>query len=571
MIRKILLIALVFVSFQMEGQQKKFQFNGAARGYYFANELDIDEAIDTLTTRKANYGHTLVDLGISLYPDKNTEIIAMFRIRNDLGGFWGGGTSFNVRQLSLKGVAGGVVRYELGDIDIKMTPYTLFNTQEEGIVNEADVFALRRKIVHYDMFYNDENMWRMQGAQVGFGLEFARGIKAIDIQGFFTRQRPTDGIAVPERVYGGGSLKIHQSKHLSVGLNSVNIFDLKETIPDSIQFKNSVHTADLSYMMSLTSAMQIGVKGEAGMSSSEYINYQDTRAPDELTDWFYDAALVLGVKPIGIEVVVGFKDVGADFRSPGSQTKRINYAKFPAVYQQFTNDAIGRPMSYADVISGNTENSFRISEELMSYNAAYNNTTPYGLATPNRRGVYLEATRNDSSLFRRTFVQIAALTQSRGTGTTEKMNFILAEAGTDLYLNDLVGWKKEIKLGLGLRYENSSRSGEEYETANLNSTLFDLGLSVEFVKGMDLMLGAKLWNVHGNAFVNERDRYNTIENSDIIELDMVENTYAGGLRYRFNEKNSLSAQYQLFEIKHGDDQLADYGMSQFTFLLSLSF
>jgi hypothetical protein len=86
-----------------------------------------------------------------------------------------------------------------------------------------------------------------------------------------------------------------------------------------------------------------------------------------------------------------------------------------------------------------------------------------------------------------------------------------------------------------------------------------------------LLLGAKLWNVSGNAFVNERNRYNTVENFDIVELDFVENTYAGGLRYRFNENNSVTAQYQLFEIAHADEQMADYGMSQFTFLLSLSF
>lgn len=571
MIRKVLIIALVFVSCSMFGQQKKYQFNGAARGYYFANELDIDEALDTISTKKANYGQTLVDLGVSLFPAKNTEIIAMFRIRNDLGGFWGGGTSFNVRQLSINGVAGNVVRYNLGDIDLKLTPYTLFNTQEEGIVNEADVFSLRRDIMHYDMFYTDDNTWRMQGAQAAFGIEFAQLIKEIQFRGFITRQRPTDGIAVPERLFGGGSLRIVQSDHLSVGLNSVNVFDLLETIPDSIQYKNNVHTADVKLMLPISDEIDLGVKSEAGMSTVQYINYNDTRAPDELSDWFYDAALVMEMKSSGLSVTLGYKDVGADFRSPGSQTKRINYAKFPALYQQFTNEAIGRPMSYVDVISGNTENSFRISEELMSYNAAYNNTTPYGLATPNRRGVYLEALREDSSHFRRSFVQVARLSQSRGTGTSEKMNFILVEAGTDYYLNDVLNWKKEIKLDLGVRYENSSRAGEEYETAKLNSTLIDLGLSLEFVTNLDLLLGAKLWSVSGNAFINERDRYNTIENFDIVDIDFVENTYAGGLRYRFNEKNSLAAQYQLFQIDQADDQLVDYGMSQFTFLLSLSF
>ena len=87
-------------------QKQKSQINGSARTYIFSNNLDIDDDIDTITTRKANYGHSLLDFGVSAFPNKNTEIIGMFRIRNELGGFWGGGVSFNVRQLTLKGVAG---------------------------------------------------------------------------------------------------------------------------------------------------------------------------------------------------------------------------------------------------------------------------------------------------------------------------------------------------------------------------------------------------------------------------------------------------------------------------------
>ncbi|MEM7040450.1 MAG: hypothetical protein AAF570_26025, partial [Bacteroidota bacterium] len=416
----------------------------------FANQLDIDDDLDSLTTRKANYGHTLLDLGVSVFPNKNTEVIGMFRIRNELGGFWGGGVTFNVRQLTLKGVAGGVVRYEVGDIDLSMTPYTLHNFREEGVVNEADVFALRRDIVYYDMFYTDNN-WRMQGAKLDFGLDFGSGIRGIDVKGFLTRQRPTDGATLPERLYGGGTVTIDQSKYLSIGLNSVNIFDLKQTIPDSIQYKNNVHTATVNARYPLNDKMELGLAAEGGTSSARYINYQDVRAPENLAEWFYDAAATADFKDLGINVALGYKDVGADFLSPGAQTKRINFGRFPALYQQFTNDAVGRAPSYSDFISANTENSFRISEELMAYNAAYANTNPYGLATPNRRGVYLEATRTDSSTFRNSFIQAAMLSQSRGTGTVEKKTFMLIEAGTDLYLNDFWDGKKDLKLDLGVR------------------------------------------------------------------------------------------------------------------------
>lgn len=568
---KILFILFIFSALILNAQKEKFQVNGAARGYFFSNELEIPESIDTVTTRNANYGHTLLDLGFSIFPNEETEVISIFRIRNELGGFWGGGVSFNVRQLTLRGVAGGIVKYELGDIDLSMTPYTLYNSNEEGNINEADVFALRREIVHYDMFYTKDNTWRMQGAKVGFGLEFPKYIKSINTKGFITRQRATDGIAQPERLYGGGSIKIEQSDNLSIAFNSVNVFDLTKTIQDSLQYKNNVHTAQLNYMRELNKKTSFGLTSEGGISGAQYINYADEKAPENIDEWFYDVALKTEFKKSNTSISLGYKDVGADFLSPGAQTRRLDYSKFPGLYQQFTNNFIGRPLSYSDFLSGNSENSVRISENLLPYYAAYNNSNPYGLATPNRKGVYLDVSKSDSVKIKNVFVRVAALTQSRGTGTVQKKNFILAEVGTDIYINDFLKWEKEIKINLGVRYENTTRSGEVYEKVNLNSTFIDAGISYEFAKKLDLLVGAKLWMVQGEEYVNQRNQYNEIINFEEVNYNFSENTYAAGLRYRFNEKNTLSAQYQIFDIQHKDESMIDYGINQFNILFSLFF
>lgn len=567
----IILILFLSISIASYAQKEKFQINGAARGYYFSNELDLSESLDTVTTRKANYGHTLVDLGISAFPNDNTEVISIFRIRNELGGFWGGGVSFNVRQLTLRGVAGGIVKYELGDIDLAMTPYTLFNFIEEGVINEADVFSLRRDIMHYDMFYTDNNTWRMQGAKINFGLEFPKLIKGINFNGFITRQRVTDGIDSPERLYGGGTVRIDQSENLSIAFNSVNVFDLTKTTQDSLQYKNSVHTSQINYMRDLNDNISYGLSSEGGMSMVSYINYPDETAPDSINEWFYDVALKTKFKKQNVSISLGYKDVGADFLSPGAQTKRVNFEKFPGVYQQFTNDFIGRPISYTDIINGDAETSFKISEELLPYYAAYNNTNPYGLATPNRQGIYLAVEKSDSTKIKDAFLRVAALTQSRGTGTTQKKNFILVEAGSDIYLNDFLGWEKMIKIDLGARFENTLRAGEVYEKVNLTSTMIDAGISYEFASKLDLMIGAKIWMVNGNEFINERNRYNQVENFEIVDFNFVENAFASGLRYRFNDRNTLSGQYQMFSLKHNSNNLVNYGINQFNILYSLTF
>ncbi len=566
--RILLIIAVIGLTLSAEAQNKKFQINGAARTYIFANELDIDNDLDSITTRKSNYGHALLDLGVSIYPNKNTEVIGMFRIRNELGGFWGGGTSFNVRQLTLKGVAGNVVRYELGDIDVSMTPYTVWNFQEEGIVNEADAFRIRRDVVHYDLFYM-HNTWRMQGAKAEFGLNFNKGIKGIDFFSFITRQRAAE--LEPERLYGGGTIKIRQSDRLSLSLNSVSNFDLTETIADSLRYRNGVHTAGLNYWIKNNSESALGIHAEGGISSVLYENYTDPTTPEQFSDWFIDVKLKGALKAKRLSYELGFKDVGAQFLSPGAQTQRVNYGRFPAVYQQIKNDASGRPLSYTDVISGNAENSIRISEQLLPYNAAYNNTTPYGVATPNRRGVYGQLIRKDSTKLENAFLNVGVYQQSVGTGSLNSKMFMVTEAGADVALNDFIGYKRDLKLQLGVRYESTNRAGEEFEELALQSTLIDLGLSYEFADKLNLLLGAKLWSVSGNEFINERDRFNTLVDFDVVEFDFTENTLAGGLSYKFNENNVLTGQYQMFNIEHADEAIADYGINQFTLLFNMKF
>jgi hypothetical protein len=552
-------------------QKDKFQVNGASRAFLFSNELDIDDNIDTTTAKKSNYGHTLLDLGFSIFPNNNTEIISIFRIRNEIGGFWGGGTSFNVRQLSLKGVAGNKVKYELGDIDLKMTPYTLFNSIEEGVINESDVFAVRREITYYDLFYNRDNTWRMQGAKADFGLNFSKTIKEINFKGFITRQRATDGILIPERLYGGGVVNIIESDNLQIGFNSINLFDLTKTIQDSIKFSNSVHTTTLNYHKETTNNLELGFQSEAGISYSNYRNYNDIFVPEKNNDWFYDAALTGNFKKENIKINLGYKDVGADFIAPGAQTKRINFARTPSLFQQFTNDFVPRPLSYLDFINGNSENSYRITEQLMAYNVAYNNTNPYGEATPNRRGVYLEATKNDTTKFRRRFLSISSFSESRGTGTNLKKNFLVVRGGTDIYVNDFFNMKKDIKINLGLQYESTNRKGREFEQINLNSTFLDAGISLEMVSDFYLLFGYKMWTAKGNEYVVRRNQYNTVMDLIPTNINFVEQIYATGLKYNFSKRNALTIQYEMYNITHKNNLGVNYGINQFNLLYSLMF
>lgn len=566
----IAILASIFV-LSARSQNEKFQINGTARSYLFSNELQIDNSLDSITPRKSNYGHNLLDFGISVFPNKQTEVIGIFRIRNELGGFWGGGVSFNVRQLTLKGVANNFIRYEIGDIDLKMTPYTLFNSKEEGFINEADVFKVRRNILHYDLFYKD-NQWRMQGAKMDFNFLTNSFIKKTNVKGYLTRQRATDGLSIPERLYGGGSINFINDSKFSIQMNSSNLFDLTKTLGnDSTKYRNSVFTSTLNYKMESQDEIDFKIFGEGGMSNSSYLNYPNSNLHETLSDWFYDVGSKIHFKKKKLIFKIGLKDVGKDFRSPGAQTKRIDYSMSPGLYQQFTNEFIGREVSFSDIISGNADASFKISETMMDYNAAYNNTNPYGDATPNRRGLYINLESLDSLKIRTNYLKCMFLQESVGSGTLKRKSFILTEIGANINLNQFVKLKKTFKIKLGLRNEMTFREGEEYEKVNLHSNFIDAGLSYEFIPKLNLLFGTKIWIANGNENLIIRNDFNTIIDFKAIDINFNESIVATGFKYDFDEKNTLTLQYQNFKLKDSSVDGIDYGISEFIILYSLNF
>ena len=568
---KILTILILFFVFQLKSQNEKFQINGAARSYLFSNELEIDNSIDSITPKKSNYGHNLLDLGISIFPNNQTEVIGIFRIRNELGGFWGGGVTFNVRQLTLKGVANNIVRYEVGDIDLKMTPYTLFNNQEEGVINESEAFKVRREILHYDLFYQ-ENHWRMQGAKVDFNVLTNSTFKKINFKGYLTRQRATDGLSLPERLFGGGSINFINSPSLNFQINSSNMFDLTKTLGnDSTRFSNSVITSNFQWQGANRKKIVFKLYGEGGISNTRYMNYDDQNAPELLSDWFYDITSSTLFKKKKIRFKLGAKDVGKDFRSPGAQTKRIDYSKSPGLYQQFTNNFIGREVSFSDIIDGNAEASFKISETLMAYNAAYSNTNPYGAATPNRRGLYINLEKLDSADVKKGYFECSFLQESVGSGTTKRKSFILTRIGTDILINKHFNWKKTTKINFGFQSEFTFRRGEIFEKINLQSNFIDLGFSYEFIPKISFLLGTKLWIAKGNENLIVRDEFNNVIDFEAININFSEKVIATGFKLDFDEKNTLTLQYQSFNINDQVENRIDYGISEFIILYSLFF
>ena len=282
----ILLITLLAIDLAAQAQQRKVWASGAARSIFLQNELDAGD--DSVTSRKLNSGHALVDLAVNAKPNEQTYLHAMVRIRNDFGGFWGSGITFDMRQLYLKGLVKDAVRYQLGDINYRLTPYTFFNHDEELSAHRSEALDIYREITRYDLFYTDDNTWRQQGAAVDFGLDFPGYVHGMEFNFFAFRNRPTDFGGQSERIFFGGNAAL-QTQHFTVAGNYVDLLDLVGTSNNDQSLHNPVATANVEVDHEVND-MTFAFRSESGISQMYTL---EDPSSTTLRDYFYDVKLVL--------------------------------------------------------------------------------------------------------------------------------------------------------------------------------------------------------------------------------------------------------------------------------------
>ena len=90
----------------------------------------LEEQSDSTVERLANPGYVLTDVGIHLNPHSALEVHAQMRIRSEYGGFWGSGLTLDLRQMWIRGIIDQKLRYQIGDLDYRLSPFTLQQSDE---------------------------------------------------------------------------------------------------------------------------------------------------------------------------------------------------------------------------------------------------------------------------------------------------------------------------------------------------------------------------------------------------------------------------------------------------------
>ncbi len=566
----LLLGLLIVLSLNAQAQDKKVWVSGAARGVHFDDSYNNQSENDTVTARQLQSGHAMVDLGVNVMPNDNMHVIGMVRIRNDFGGFWGSGATFDVRQLTVTGVLANAIKYQLGDIDYKLSQYTFNNNT--ALVNRymGVISGVPLDQVRYDLFYGNENTWRQQGAAADFGFEFDKTfIKGLDFNGFVSRTRASNFANLDDRLFSGGSVVLTQSKSLKLGAQYVNLFDYEGTSANQVFMRNPVITGSAEYIKE-TKKFTLGAALESGRSTLEWQNGENT---PELNDYFYDIQVKMGIKKMGLGVALGYRDVGAQFRSAGAQTMQINFARVAQAYQRIGNDQDLRQFNMMDLYRDASLYQTQIREGLMAFDPRYDNATPYGRATPNRRGINLDLNYKDKKERFDVLVSNEMLSDIVGQGTDNLRSFNTFRTELNLYIDKFLNLKnRNIHLGINYMNQNTNRDGQQdFEDVSLATQFINFNLTVNLVGDFDFLAEYRTWASVGNEQLAVRNQYSEVIDFREYSVDYNEQMMGFGLQYRFTDNQKLSIMWQNFNWADQLEVQDDYRMNTFTVFYVMNF
>ncbi len=567
------LIGLAFLGMLAQAQtaNPKIQFNGVARGDMLHNWLASE---DTSNVDQSLGGAALVDLHLNIHPNDAVRIHTTLRVKNAIGGFWGQGSSLELREISIKGVAGKVIKYRFGDIDSKMTEYTLYNSDGEAANNEAHVFNFIREIRHQENF-NIGNYWRNQGVDLAWSLGFDKVVESIDFTTFMMRNKSLSDGKTPDRLQGGGRMVFNFNEKTYLGANYINLFDIPKTVSKTSYEK---YTNGVATVNAHIDAKLLYVFGEGGVSSIDYTDTSDAKTVD-VNGTFFEIGLGKLLAKDQLKTELSFRRVDQNFFSAGAQSKRINYTSQVNVLPTVGQNSYARTISLLDLVTDDAIYNQAISFGLMDYEMIFNNVTPYGKATPNRQGFDLLVSYANADGKYDTKIDAQFLQDVAGQGTDAKKSYLLARWSGNVNFDKMYHWDKSVSLSAGYQFAMANRAEEHYykqsnalvEAVDLNSHTIDLGTSIEVLNRLDFLLGTKMLFYKGSDFKAQLNGFNETVKYKCETYDGSQMLIAVGLRYRFNDNISLTAQYDRFNLEDNLDEGNSYKINQAFLLFNVLF
>ena len=527
----------------VNAQSAKFSLNGLGRSV-LTNSAISGPAVDADNTiqKSGVSGYNLFDLQTNLAVDSNFQAMAILRAKSPFGSFFGAATTFEFRQFKMMGNL-GEFKYEIGDVRIEMTPFTVYNNYIVDPTYESQIFAQRREIQEYENF-NQGNSWLLQGVAGQYFWKVGKEGAGLGVSAFTTRNTATNEVTVPDRLLSGGRLEYRLTKDLIIGANAVSMYDISLLTSD-FDYSNNVFTGDISYKLENDDFI-VDAKLEGGLSMYAYSEFVDLDTIIDQTDTAYSDGFVdlnvgFTLKEQKLRFDVSGRRVGVLFSSPAAQSRRFNPLQTPNMLSNIEGAA--RYQSLYDRTTAEELYNSKIMPTMMSYNYAYNRSTPYGKATPNRMGGSLRVGTDTSNHNLDASAKFTYLTEIQGEGTADLRTFMVASGGANVHIGKMLDVSRAIDVNVGARFEDTKRSGAA--PVSYASLLVDAGFAVEVLKRIDLLAGMKYISAEGNEYSTVLDGFNLISNFQAFDGKYTETMLSFGARIRFSPFQSFVVNYNL--------------------------
>jgi hypothetical protein len=525
------------------GQSAKFNLNGVGRSVLSNNEIsgslvDSDETIQ----KSGVAGYNLFDLQTNLAVDSSFQAMAVFRAYSPFGSFFGAATNFEFRQFKMHGKFNDF-KYEIGDVRVEMTPYTVFNNYITDGTYESDIFKRRRDIMEYENF-NKGNSWLLQGVAGEYFWKMSDEGMGLGVYAFGSRNTSTNEITTPDRLLAGGRLEFRINDNIKIGANAVSMFDISLLTSD-FDYTNNVFTGDIGYKFE-NDAFIIDANVETGMSQYSYSYFEDQDTVIDQTDTAYDDGFVdvkvgFVLKKAKVRFDLNAKSVGVLFTSPSAQTRRIDVTTNPALLGTVQSGDRGQGL-YDRSTAEEIYNS-KITPTLQAFLPRYNNATPYGAATPNRNGGSFRVGTDTSLKSIDASAKLDFLQEIQGEGIADLRSFMVVSVGVNAHIGKLLKVKRAVDVNAGIRYENTNRGGNA--PVEFTSMLVDAGFAVEILKKIDLLGGLKYLVAEGNEYTAHRDGFGLVSSFTAYDVNVNETIISAGARIRFSPFQSFVVNYNM--------------------------
>ena len=561
----ILLLGFLIPALGFGQATPKVWYDGNSRAMFYRDALSGNlKDQDTTSTRSEGGGYTAIDLGMHFTPNSEIEIFSEIRIKNDFGFMWGSGSSVDLRRLSIKGILDERISFNIGDLYLRQTDFTLNNNRQELAKYEPSVFQAYRDLIEYENFYY-KNYWRMQGIQSNLSYSFYNNIKSLELDGFLSRVRGGEWLGQPELLMLGGTSVLKLENNISFKLNHVNSFEVQSSSLDSATYYNPVTNLQLSYRKKIN-GLDYKLSVEAGASTRGWESTTSFEHP-KITGSFIKGVLKIKSSLLTSHITLNYVD--PNFRSAGAQTRRVEYNSAPSTYAYYTNNTILRPVSLLDITTDPNIYNQRLSTSLMNYNPLYSAVSPYGESTPNRNGLKYSFSYDNSKTITAKG-DFGFFNEAIGQGTFEKRSFFAGGANVLVKVDELLNLKNKTTAEFSFNSENVRRGGYDLESINFNSSLISAGASYELFKNLKLIAGLKSFVGKGNEVGTERNNYDEIIGYDLYNYDSQESIMLIGLQYNFTNDIYFSLQTNKIEITDKINDINRLSLSRVYFMFNMN-